>query len=134
VASLPLVFIYLVESGGKLDPTADEGAMASANESLSASLSSLTMYSPTGSSQYHAWSRSYVELYTIVHEWTIDNFIELDDEAAVTFKVAVDAGNGNGNENCLIKFNLSSTSLAKYYLLTSNSTSGGKLPTHSYIV
>ena len=36
---------------------------------------------------YNAWSRSYVEMYTIAHEWTIDNFIELDEEATVTFKV-----------------------------------------------
>ncbi len=39
------------------------------------------------SSVYQAWSRSYVELYTIAHEWTIDNFIELDEEATITFKV-----------------------------------------------
>ncbi len=28
-----------------------------------------------------------MELYTIAHEWTIDNFIELDEEATITFKV-----------------------------------------------
>ncbi len=38
-------------------------------------------------SSVQAWSRSYVELYTISHEWTIDNFIELDEEATVQFKV-----------------------------------------------
>ncbi len=39
------------------------------------------------SSTYQAWSRSFVEMYTITHEWTIDNFIELDEEAVVCFKV-----------------------------------------------
>jgi hypothetical protein len=29
-------------------------------------------------------------MYTIAHEWTIDNFIELDEEATVCFKVRVD--------------------------------------------
>ncbi len=42
------------------------------------------------STTYRAWSRSYVEMYTIQHEWTIDNFIELDEEAQVQFKVAVE--------------------------------------------
>jgi hypothetical protein len=32
-------------------------------------------------------------LFTIAHEWTINNFIELDEEAQVTFKVAIE-----GNE------------------------------------
>ena len=38
-------------------------------------------------STYQAWSRSFVEMYTIAHEWTIENFIELDEEASVCFKV-----------------------------------------------
>ena len=39
-------------------------------------------------STYQAWSRSFVEMYTIAHEWTIENFIELDEEASVCFKVS----------------------------------------------
>ena len=40
-------------------------------------------------STYQAWSRSFVEMYTIAHEWTIENFIELDEEASVCFKVLI---------------------------------------------
>ena len=52
---------------------------------LSANLNQLNL---DGSSvTYSAWSRSYVEMYTVAHEWTIDNFIELDEESQVTFRV-----------------------------------------------
>ena len=47
-----------------------------------------------------AWSRSYVEMYTIAHEWTIENFVELDEEATVVFKIGIE-----GNEE--LKFKLS---------------------------
>ena len=50
---------------------------------------------------YKAWSRSYVEMYTISHEWTIDNFIELDEETQVQFKVTIE-----GNEELRFKLSI----------------------------
>ena len=62
----------------------------------------LRMSSPSSfcSSVIQAWSRSYVEMYTIAHEWTIENFVELDEEATIIFKIAIE-----GNEE--LKFKLS---------------------------
>ena len=48
---------------------------------------SLSLGIGSASANYNAWSRSFIEMYTITHEWIIENFIELDDEATVIFKV-----------------------------------------------
>ena len=54
--------------------------------SLESSGAAAVLHAPP-TSTYQAWSRSFVEMYTIAHEWTIENFIELDEEASVCFKV-----------------------------------------------
>lgn len=60
--------------------------------------------SASSTSSYHAWSRSFVDLYTITHEWNIENFIELDEEIQVVFRInGIDSGESTEN----LKFKMS---------------------------
>ena len=61
-------------------------------------------------SSLQAWSRSFVEMYSITHEWTIDNFIELDEEATVIFRINAVEGTNYG-ANASISSSSSSGSL-----------------------
>ena len=73
----------------KVRPTNRDPEMANTpgNEpSLESAGAAAVLHAPP-TSTYQAWSRSFVEMYTIAHEWTIENFIELDEEASVCFKV-----------------------------------------------
>lgn len=59
---------------------------------------------------YQAWSRSYVEMYSIAHEWTIENFIELDEEATVIFRVNASSDPATVIASGVSGINLSSSS------------------------
>ena len=72
-----------------LDTDQEETASRRVSDSQ-AEASNKCLNSPEKDSSIHtrkAWSRSHVELYPIVHEWAIENFLELDKQIETDLKV-----------------------------------------------